>query len=197
MSDSNRLESQLEFLVEADDLKHDLRQTILIGDGRRENDAEHSWHLALMAVILEEYASEPVDLLRVIKMVIIHDLVEIDAGDTFAYDEEGQKSREARARAAAERIFSLLRAPAAGDLRALWEEFEARHTAEAQYANALDRLQPLLLNYHSGGATWRRNEVTKDQVIQRNRHIADGAPRLWAYAEMMIGRAVEEGKLES
>ena len=195
-SDVNRLQQQLEFIIETDELKQVLRQTVLIGDGRRENDAEHSWHLALMAVILEEHSAEPVDVLKVVKMVIIHDLVEIDAGDTFAYDEEGQRGKQERERAAAKRIFALLPADVSEELRDLWEEFEARKTAEARYANALDRLQPLLLNYHSGGATWRNNEVVEEQVIGRNQHIEDGAPVLWTYAEQMIRAAVDEGKLE-
>ena len=195
-SDVNRLQQQLEFIIETDELKQVLRQTVLIGDGRRENDAEHSWHLALMAVILEEHSAEPVDVLRVVKMVIIHDLVEIDAGDTFAYDEEGQRGKVDRERTAAKRIFALLPAGLSEELRDLWEEFEARKTAEARYANALDRLQPLLLNYHSGGATWRNNGVVEEQVIRRNQHIEDGAPALWTYAEQMIRAAVDEGKLE-
>ena len=195
-SDVNRLRQQLEFIIETDELKQVLRQTVLIGDGRRENDAEHSWHLALMAVILVEHSAEPVDVLKVVKMVIIHDLVEIDAGDTFAYDEEGQRGKVDRERTAAKRIFALLPAGLSEELKELWEEFEARETAEARYANALDRLQPLLLNYHSGGATWRDNGVVEEQVIRRNQHIEDGAPALWRYAEQMIERAVDEGKLE-
>lgn len=195
-SDVNRLRQQLEFIIETDELKQVLRQTVLIGDGRRENDAEHSWHLALMAVILVEHSAEPVDVLKVVKMVIIHDLVEIDAGDTFAYDEEGQRGKVDRERTAAKRIFALLPAGLSEELKELWEEFEARETAEARYANALDRLQPLLLNYHSGGAPWRDNGVVEEQVIRRNQHIEDGAPALWRYAEQMIERAVDEGKLE-
>jgi putative hydrolase of HD superfamily len=195
-SDVNRLRQQFEFIIETDELKQVLRQTVLIGDGRRENDAEHSWHLALMAVILVEHSAEPVDVLKVVKMVIIHDLVEIDAGDTFAYDEEGQRGKVDRERTAAKRIFALLPAGLSEELKELWEEFEARETAEARYANALDRLQPLLLNYHSGGATWRDNGVVEEQVIRRNQHIEDGAPALWRYAEQMIERAVDEGKLE-
>ena len=195
-SSGNRLQQQLEFIVETDALKRVLRQTVLIGDGRRENDAEHSWHLALMAIVLEEYAAEPVNVLKVVKMVVIHDIVEIDAGDTFAYDEEGQRGKEERERAAAGRIFSILPDNLSAELSQLWEEFEARATAEARYANALDRLQPLLLNYHSGGATWKNNGVVEEQVIRRNRHIEDGAPVLWSYAEQMIARAVDEGKLD-
>ena len=196
-AESDRLQHQLEFVVETDELKQVMRQTLLIRDRRRENDAEHSWHLGLMAIVFQEYAKgSSLDVLKVLKMLLIHDLVEIDAGDTFAYDEAGQSDRQERERQAAERIFNLLPVDQAGEFRALWEEFEHRKTPESRYANALDRLQPLLLNYHSGGATWRRNGVREKRVIARNRHIAQGAPALWDYAKEMIGRAVEEGKLE-
>ena len=179
-----------------DELKHVLRETLLIRDQRRENDAEHSWHLALMAVVLAEHAEGDVDPLRVVKMALVHDLVEIDAGDTFAYDEEAHADKEERERAGAERIFALLPAEQAGEMRELWEEFEARETADSRFAAALDRLQPLLLNYWSGGDTWRRHGVRREQVVARNRHMAEGAPALWEYAEDLIQRAVAEGKLE-
>ena len=191
-----RLARQVGFIVEVEKLKHIFRQTLLIDDKRQENDAEHSWHLALMALALEEYARDAVDLLRVVKMVLIHDLVEIDAGDTFVYDEAAQAGKVERERVAAERIFSLLPAAQGAELAQLWEEFEARQSADARYANALDRLQPLLLNYYAGGETWRRHGVRRDQVIERNRHIAEGAPALWDYARVLIDRAVAEGKLD-
>ena len=194
---ADRLSSQLRFIVEVDELKHVLRQTLLPRDQRRENDAEHSWHLALMAVVLAEHAEGGVDPLRVVKMALIHDLVEIDAGDTFAYDEEGHADKEKRERAGAERIFALLPAEQGGEMRELWEEFEARNTADSRFAAALDRLQPLLLNYASGGDTWRRHGVRRDQVVARNRHMEEGAPTLWRFAADLIERAVAEGKLEA
>ena len=192
----DRLAHQLRFIVEVDELKHVLRQTLLPGDLRRENDSEHSWHLALMAVLLAEHAEGDVDPLRVVKMALIHDLVEIDAGDSFAYDEEAHADKEERERAGAERIFGLLPTDQAGEMRALWEEFEARESADSRFAAALDRLQPLLLNYASGGDTWRRHGVRKDQVVARNKHMAEGAPSLWEFAADLIERAVAEGKLE-
>ena len=192
----DRLSRQLDFIIEVDELKHVLRQTLLIQDRRQENDAEHSWHLALMAVLLAEHAAVEIDLPRVVKMVLIHDLVEIDAGDTFAYDEEAHADKEDRERAAADRIFSLLASDQATELRALWDEFEARETGDSRFAAALDRLQPLLLNYHAGGDTWRQHDVRRDQVVARNRHIEDGSPALWAYASDLIDRAVAEGKLD-
>ncbi|HIC70406.1 MAG TPA: HD domain-containing protein [Candidatus Latescibacteria bacterium] len=194
---TDRLSSQLRFIVEVDELKHVLRQTLLPRDRRRENDAEHSWHLALMAVVLAEHAEGGVDPLRVVKMALIHDLVEIDAGDTFAYDEEAHADKEKRERAGAERIFALLPAAQGGEMRELWEEFEARDTADSRFAAALDRLQPLLLNYASGGDTWRRHGVRRDQVVARNRHMEEGAPSLWRFAADLIERAVAEGKLEA
>ena len=150
-----------------------------------------------MALLLEEHAAGEVDVLRVVKMVLIHDIVEIDAGDTFAYDEAGQQGKEKREREAAARIFGLLPAEDGNELVQLWEEFEARQSADARYANALDRFQPLLLNYHAGGDTWRRHGVRKDQVIARNRHISEGSPALWDYARELIDRAVAEGKLDA
>jgi putative hydrolase of HD superfamily len=195
--DGSRLEQQIGFILEVEKLKQVFRQTLLVDDKRRENDAEHSWHLALMALLLEDHAVDAVDILHVVKMVLIHDIVEIDAGDTFAYDEAGQEGKEEREREAATRIFGLLPAQDGHELVQLWEEFEARQTADARYANALDRFQPLLLNYHAGGDTWRRHGVRKDQVIARNRHISEGSPALWDYARELIDRAVAEGKLDS
>lgn len=192
-----RLAQQIDFLVAVDDLKQVLRQTLLTADRRQENDAEHSWHLALMAVVLREYAAPAVDLARVLAMHLIHDLVEIHAGDTFAYDEAAHADKEAREGEAAQRIFGRLPDDQGRALRQLWEEFEARRTPEARYAAALDRLQPLLLNYHTDGAAWRRHGVRFGQVVARNEHIADGAPALWDYARGLIERAVAEGKLDA
>jgi putative hydrolase of HD superfamily len=196
MTDNDRLGQQVRFLLEVDKLKRVLRQTWLLDRSRRENDAEHSWHLALMAVLLVEYAAEEkLDVLRVLKMLLIHDLVEIDAGDTFAYDEEGRSDQADRERQAADRLFSILPPDQARQLRDLWEEFEARQTPESRYAAALDRLQPLLHNYHTEGRAWRRHGVTSRMVLARNRHAAEGAPLLWRYAEGLIRDAVRKGYL--
>jgi putative hydrolase of HD superfamily len=185
-----RLEAQIRSVIEIDKVKHVLRQTDLMDGSRRENDAEHSWHLGVMAMLLVEHAAADVDLARVMRMVLIHDLVEIDAGDTFCYDEEGAKDKAEREQAAADRIFGMLPGDQAAEFRALWDEFEARETADAKFAASLDRLQPLLHNYHTQGAAWRRHGIVRSQVIARNRHIAEGAPALWDYARRLIDDAV-------
>lgn len=192
-----RLDQQLAFVIEIDRLKTIYRQTVLIADpSRYENDAEHSWHLAIMAALLLEHAAKPgLDLLRVIKMVLAHDIVEIDAGDTFCYDDEAHHDKAEREQKAADRIFALLPENQAREMRALWEEFEARETPEARYAAALDRLQPLLHNYNTQGAAWKKHHVRMEQVLSRNAHMRDGAPELWAYAEALIRDAVDKGYL--
>jgi len=190
-----RLTQQLDFLVQMDALKQVFRQSLLIGDRRPENDAEHSWHLALMAIILREHAADEVDITRVLSMHLVHDLVEIHAGDTFAYDEAAHDDKEEREQAAADRIFALLPDDQEREMRALWDEFEERVTPEARYAAALDRLQPLLLNYHTDGAAWKKHGVRHAQVIDRNAHIAEGAPSLWEFARRLIDDALTEGKL--
>ena len=195
--DGERLERQMAFMVEVDSMKQVLRQTFVIGTNRHENDAEHSWHLALMAVLLAEYAGGAgVDILRVVKMVLVHDLVEIDAGDTYCYDEEGAKDKLERETRAADRVFALLPDDQARELRALWDEFEEMTTPEARFANALDRLQPLLLNYHSGGKSWRKHCVTSDRVLRRAQPIAEHMPGLWEFAAGLIRDAVERGFLK-
>lgn len=194
---AERLQRQLDFLREADKVKQVRRQTLVSGDGRRENDAEHMWHLALMACLLVEHAAdESVDLLRVIRMALIHDLVEIDAGDTFCYDDAGQADRVERERRAAERVFGLLPPDQARELRNLWEEFEARQTPDARFAAALDRLQPMLQNVYTRGAAWQRHGITRAQVLDRNRHIADGSPALWQCAMEAVEEAVRQGWLD-
>jgi len=195
--DFERLGQQIGFIVEIDKLKQIFRQTLLLADRRQENDAEHSWHLSLMAVLLAEHAVETdIDILRVVKMLLVHDLVEIDAGDTFAYDAEAHKDKEEREIKAAERIFNLLPPDQARTVRGLWNEFEARQTSEARYAAALDRLQPVLLNLHGGGDDWRLHGITKSQVIAYNQHIEEGAPSLWKYVRKCVDEAVERGILE-
>jgi putative hydrolase of HD superfamily len=192
----SRLARQVQFIVEVDKLKDIYRQTVLIHSGRAENDAEHSWHLCLLVIVLAEHANLPgLDLLRVLKMLIIHDLVEIDAGDTFAYDAQRMAVQYAREARAAERIFGLLPEDQAQEFRALWEEFEAKETAEARFATAVDRFQPVLLNLLTQGSAWRRHGVTHDRVVARNRHIAEGSSTLWEFAEEMLREAVQDGRL--
>jgi putative hydrolase of HD superfamily len=171
------------------------RQALLPTSRRRENDAEHSWHLCLMAITLAEYSNTPVDVARVLRMLIIHDLVEIDAGDTYAYDTAGQAGQHEREALAAERIFGLLPAEQGAELRAAWEEFEARQTAEAKFAAAMDRLQPILLNVLTGGEKWREHGVTRKMVLARNQHAKDGAAEVWAHAVSLLDDAVARGLL--
>ena len=185
---SDRLNRQLAFLVEADKLKGILRRTSLMDGSRRENSAEHSWHLVLAAVVLREQAPAGLDQVRVLEMVAVHDLVEIDAGDTFAYDAVELVTKAARERAAADRVFGLLPADQAGRLRALWEEFEAEETVEARFANALDRLQPFLQNVNAGGGTWRHAGVTKAKVLERMSPIRRELPALWPMVNDVIER---------
>ncbi|MDT8068705.1 MAG: HD domain-containing protein [Terriglobia bacterium] len=193
----NRLEDQLAFILELDKLKTVFRQTLLIDMSRRENSAEHSWHLATMAVLLEEYAAEPVNLLKTIKMLLVHDIVEIDAGDTFAYDTAGYADKDDREQKAAERIFGLLPEEQGREFRNLWEEFEARQTPESKYANALDRLQPLLHNAQTQGGTWRIHKVTKDKVIKRMEPVRIGMPNIYSTVEKVIADACAAGWIKS
>ena len=191
-----RLREQIEFLCAVDELKGVLRQTTLLDGSRRENSAEHSWHLALYALVLAEYAEDDVDLARVLRMVLVHDIVEIDAGDTYIYDEQGQETKEKRERQAADRLFALLPDDQAGVLRAAWDEFEERRTPEARFAYAIDRLQPLLHNHRTSGAAWRRHGITVDQVHDKNHPIRDGAPPLWELAREMIETSAQRGDLK-
>jgi putative hydrolase of HD superfamily len=190
------LDSQLRFLREADQLKTVLRQSTLIDVSRQENSAEHSWHLALMALVLPGHAPPGTDISRVVAMVVLHDLVEIDAGDLFVYaGEEAQARQEVAERVAADRIFALLPAPQAAMFRALWDEFEERRTQEAKFARALDRLQPMLVNYQTGGGTWLAHGVTADQVLLRVALIEDGSATLGEYARDLVARSVARGFL--
>lgn len=190
-----RLARQIAFIAEIDKLKSILRQSYLMNRSRQENDAEHTWHLAMMALVLAEHANHPVDLHRVIQMLLVHDLVEIDAGDTILYDDKGQKDKEERERRAADRIFGLLPEDQARELRTLWDEFEARETPESRFAAAIDRFQPMLHNYRTEGMTWQKHGITSDRVLARNRHIGEGSARLWDHAEAMIHDAVRKGYL--
>ncbi len=192
-----RLVRQIEFIVECDRLKEIFRQTINTQSRRPENDAEHTWHLCLCVIVLAEHANfAGLDVLRVLKMLIVHDLVEIDAGDTFAYDTANMATQHAREQIAADRIFGLLPADQAADFRALWDEFEAKHTPESKFATAVDRFQPMLLNCRTQGAAWQKHGVTHDRVVARNRHIAEGCDELWRYAERMLAEVVDAGHLQ-
>ena len=191
----DRLAEQMAFLVEVDRLKSVVRRNYLADGSRRENTAEHSWTLALMAVVLAEHAADPVDVGTVMRMVVLHDLVEVDAGDTYVYDEVGQLTQQDRERAAAERIFGLLPGGQGHDLRATWDEFEAGTSAEARFARSLDRLAGFLLNHESGGLAWREHGVTADRVADRLRMVDEGAPALAAEARRRLAEAVAAGTL--
>ena len=187
------LERRLRFALEADRLKSVIRRTRLVDGSRQENSAEHSWLLALLAVVLADTAPPGVDAARVIRMLLVHDLVEIDAGDTFAYDAAANLGREERESVAAARIFGLLPEGEAEALRALWEEFEAGTSADARFAAALDRFQPLLLNFHGGGGSWLEHGVTRAAVLRRMDPIREGAPALWPVVTDVIDRAMAQG----
>jgi len=195
---NERLAQQIRFIIEADKLKEIFRQTLVSQSRRRENDAEHSWHLTLLVIILAEHSNvQPLDVLRVLKILIIHDLVEIDAGDTFAYDTARMADQHEREAKAADRIFGLLPGDQTSELRSLWDEFEARQTPEAKFAAAVDRFQPMLLNCLTEGAAWKNHGVTSDRVFARNKHIGEGSVPLWEYASQMIANAVSSGHLSA
>lgn len=209
---TERLKKQIEFLLEADKMKSLYRQTYIIADEsrgasmrdyegdadlhrRRENDAEHSFHLALFAMILAEYSNVPVDLTKVMKMVLVHDIVEIDAGDTYCYDSKGNETKAAREKKAADRLFGILPEDQEREYRGLWEEFEERKTPESRFAAALDRMQPMLLNHAKGGVSWQEHGVAYEQVHERNKHIGEGSETLWKYIEKALQEALDNGEL--
>jgi putative hydrolase of HD superfamily len=192
---NQRLQQQINFVIEIDRLKGVLRQTLLMDRSRQENSAEHSWHLAMMALTLTEYAPADVDVQRAMHQVLIHDLVEIDAGDTFCYDQAAHQHKAERERQAAERIFGLLPEPHNQNLRQLWDEFEAQDTPTAQFAAALDRLQPLLHNWQTEGGTWKQHNIHRDQVMQRIAPIETGAPELWPFVLKLVEDSVQAGYL--
>ena len=177
-----RLQQQMKFILEVDKVKQIIRQTYLADGSRKENDAEHSWHLALMAVLLKEYANEEVDLAKVIPMVLLHDLVEIDAGDTYAYDQAGLATQRARETKAADRIFGMLPEDQGTKFRNLWEEFEAYETAEAKFAHDA-----------SGGKSWKEHTVHKSQIYKRNEHTAEGSREIWEYMQQLIDKHIQLG----
>lgn len=188
-----RLKKQMEFIVEVDKVKNIFRQTYLVDANRKENDAEHSWHLALMAVLLKEYSNEEVDLAKVVPMVLLHDLVEIDAGDTYAYDEAGAETKRERETKAADRIFGLLPRDQCIWFRELWEEFEAYETPEAKFAHVLDNCQPLLLNDASDGRSWAEHGVKKSQIYKRNEYTSEGSVEIWEYMKELIDKHIRLG----
>jgi len=190
-----RLEKQLAFALEIDKEKNIFRQTHLSGHGRNENDAEHAWHMAIMAYLLREYSNEEVDIGKVMLMCLIHDIVEIDAGDTYAYDEEGKKTQAAREEAAKERIFSLLPEDQKRELQDLFEEFEQRKTAEARFVRAMDNLQPLLLNNSNGGSDWKEHGVSAEQVYCRQSETKSGSERLYQITDEILQENIRRGSL--
>ena len=191
-----RLEQQIRFIIEADKVKSVFRQTYLADGSRKENDAEHSWHLALSAILLKEHMDAPVDLMKVIVMVLIHDLVEIDAGDTYAYDTEGLKTQKAREDAAKERIFSILPEDQKQELISLFDEFEAFETAESKFAHAMDNLQPLMLNNSNGGNDWKEHGVCADQVYGRQRKTRLGSEKIFEVVDQIIQENVKKGTIK-
>ena len=191
-----RLRKQLDFALEIDKEKNIFRQTHLSGHGRNENDAEHAWHMAIMAWLLREYANEEVDVAKVMLMCLIHDIVEIDAGDTYAYDEENLKTQKAREDAAKERIFSLLPEDQKAELVALFDEFEAYETAEAKFAHSMDNLQPLMLNNSNDGGDWREHQVNADQVRGRQSKNRLGSETLFRLTDAIIQEHIEKGNIK-
>ncbi|MBU5479123.1 HD domain-containing protein [Eubacterium sp. MSJ-13] len=192
-----RLKMQLDFALEIDKEKNIFRQTHLSGHGRNENDAEHAWHMAIMAYLLKEYSNEPVDIGKVMLMCLIHDIVEIDAGDTYAYDAENLKTQKAREDVAKERIFSILPEEQKEELIKLFDEFEEFETAEAKFAHAMDNLQPLILNNSNGGADWREHGVTAKQVYGRQSKTKLGSKRLYEVTDKLIQENIEKGNIKN
>lgn len=192
----DRLKKQLEFVLEIDKEKNIFRQTHISGHGRNENDAEHAWHMAIMAYLLREYSNDPIDITRVMLMCLIHDVVEIDAGDTYAYDTEGKKTQKDREEAAKERLYSMLPDDQKEELMAIFEEFEAWETPEAKFARAMDNLQPLLLNNSNGGGDWRSHEVSADQVYGRQIGTKAGSEELYEVTDNIIRENIKNGNIK-
>ena len=191
-----RLQKQLDFILEIDKEKNIFRQTHLSGHGRNENDAEHAWHMAIMAYLLQEYSNEKIDVARVMLMCLIHDVVEIDAGDTYAYDAEGLKNQKAREEAAKERLYSMLPEDQKADLTAIFDEFEERKTPEAKFARALDNLQPLLLNNSNDGGDWRNHDVTAEKVYERQSRTREGSEKLFEVTDTILKENIAKGNLK-
>lgn len=193
---NTRLDQQIQFILEMDKLKHVTRRSYLLDQMRLENSAEHSWHVSLIALVLAEYADDPIDTFRVLQMMLVHDIVEIDAGDTFLYDESANAAKADLEQQAADRLFSLLPGDQAKTYLELWQEFEDRETPDARFARGLDRLMPLLHNYYTQGSTWRKHGVRREQVLQQNSIIQDASQSLWNFAKRLIDEAVEKGYLQ-
>lgn len=193
---NKNLLKDFEFIVEIDKMKTIYRQTSIIGLDQRENDAEHSWHISLMAVILEEYSNRSIDILKVIKMLLIHDLVEIYAGDTFCYDIKGNNDKRERELRAAEKIYGMLDEEKGNELRLLWDEFEEMETPEALFAASMDRIQPMLSNYYSGGGTWSEYNVKKDSIYKRISPVEKTSDELWEYMQYIIEDAEKRGYIK-
>lgn len=193
---SEKIKNQIAFIIEIDEMKRILRMNLHADGSKRENDAEHSWHLAVMAMLLEEYCADKVDIGRVIKIALVHDLVEVYAGDTFAYDSKGYEDKEEREKQSADKLFGMLEPGQGAYFRALWDEFEAKETPEARYANAVDRLQPLLLNYLTDGHTWKLGDVHAPQILKRMDIIRTATPELWHIVEGIIATSIEKGILK-
>lgn len=196
MQQKERLEKQLDFIREIDKEKEIFRQTYLADASRKENDAEHAWHMAIMAYLLKEYANEPVDIAKVMLMCLIHDIVEIDAGDTYAYDEEALKTQKVREDAAKERIFSILPEEQKEEFMALFDEFEEFATPESKFAHAMDNLQPLMLNNSNDGGDWRRHEVCAEQVYGRQNKTRLGSEKLYEITKQIIEENIEKGNIK-
>ncbi|CAK7026118.1 HD domain-containing protein [Tissierella carlieri] len=188
-----RLLKDIEFIVELDKMKSILRQTSLINEDRREDDAQHSWHISVMAMILGEYSNEKIDICKVIKMLLTHDLVEIFAGDTFCYDKVGNEDKKERENLAAEKIFGMLEEDKGRELRVLWDEFEDGKTSEALFAASMDRLQPMLSNYYNNGGTWKKFNVAKEDIYKRIAPVKKSSDELWSFVENMIEDAYDKG----
>ena len=194
--EKERLEKQIDFILEADKVKNIIRQTHLSGNGRRENDAEHAWHMAMMVYLLKEYANEKIDVAKAMMMALIHDVVEIDAGDTYAYDTKGLETQKVREEQAAERIFGLLPDDQGEELKSLFQEFEASETPEARFVRAMDNFQPLLLNDSNDGGDWREHEIGKTQVMKRHTKTKLGSDVIWERAREIIEKHVKKGNIK-
>ncbi|MCD8197485.1 MAG: HD domain-containing protein [Lachnospiraceae bacterium] len=194
--EKDRLQRQLDFIMELDKEKEIVRQTYLADGSRKETDAEHAWHMAIMCCLLSEYANEPIDVAKTVMMLLTHDLVEIDAGDTYAYDDAGNATKRERELRAADRIYGLLPEEQAAYMRGLWDEFEAMETPEAKFANALDKVQPVLLNDASGGKSWKEHGVHESWIRKRNARTPEGSERLWELASGLIEKNMENGYIQ-
>lgn len=191
-----KLKKQLKFIIVIDNMKNIFRRNLLADGSRRENDAEHSWSLAMLAMLFEEYSAENVDMEKTLKIALVHDLVEVYAGDTFAYDAKGNEDKHERETKAAQKLFEILEPEQGGEIRDLWNEFEEKKTPEARYANAIDRVQPLINNYMTDGYTWKEGDVHAPQIYKRNEIVRTAAPELWKLVEGIVDDSIESGILK-